>query len=495
MSFVCSARSRLLSVALAFLALATLASGQGKLNWTPRLKDAQQLAADQQRVLFISIGFADEARSEFLRKTAFGNKVLAQQAAATINVAAWTKASSNKRKLPDFGDTEELDHHENLVEVMDAWLDPNEEDAIALPQQLWIAADGTLLLSCPWEMSTEELSWCFAEAARLAGMENAPPSLEDARPPRRLLYGATARVPDRDPLGRGLLESELDEMISRLKKRYLSWSDVGDVARVMFSDFDEAVEFIEQQMGFWELGGTGARPLTDGTIGLIGNLSPVRYLDLLKDFADRNGHSTRARVAVALEQFGSARGLSLAKTGLKKEKHADNRPEWVRALGACGWNNKSVARSLIKLAEKDKDVRVQLNAVLALGHTLPDAGAREFLMELADLSGGEQQLAAILAFGLGRDREAVEFLEKMRAERTQAGSMPDPGDGSDAEPAPELESKADSASDQDPLAVHLDAVLKVLAGADLRELEPLVRAIDGSSIRRERLYFRANTDS
>ncbi len=467
MNLVCGVRNRLTWVALVSLALATLAAGQGKLNWTPRLKDAQKLAAEQQRVLFISLGFVGEARSEFLRKTAFRNGGIAKQAAETINVAAWSKPTENKRKLPDFGDAEELDHHENLVEVMDEWLDPNAEDAIALPQQLWIAADGSLLLSCPWEMSTEELSWCFAEAARLAGVDSPPPRIEDARPPRRLLYGATARVPDRDPLGRGLLEPELDEMVSRLRKRYLSWSDVGDVARVMFSDFDEAVEFIEQQMGFWELGGSRAIPLTDGTIGLIGNLSPERYLDLLKKFADRESQSTRARVAVALEQIGSARGLSMAKAGWKKEKNAEARPEWVRALGGCGWNNKSVARTLIKVAQKDKDPLVRLNAILALGHTLPDEGARKFLLEVADLNGGEEQLAAILAFGLGRDRRVVDLLEKMRPE----------------------------GADPDPFREHLDAVLKVLAGADLRVIEPLVRALDGSSIRRDRLFFKANTDS
>lgn len=485
MSFALSARIRLIWVVLISVALTTFAAGQGKLSWTPRLKDGLKLAEEKQRVLFVSIGFVGEARSEFLRKTAFANNGIAKQAAETINVAAWTQQTSSKRKLPKFGDTEELDHHENLVEVMDEWLDPNDEDAVALPQQLWIASDGTLLLSCPWEMSSEELSWCFAEAARLAGVENQPPAIDGARPPRRLLYGKTARVPNRDPLGRGLLESELDEMIGRLRKRFLSWGDVGDVARVMFSDFDEAVEFIEQQMGSWQLGGSRATPLTNGTIGLIGTLSPERYLSLLKEFAGEPNETTRARVAVALEQMGSARGLNMAKAGWKKEKHADARPEWVRALGACGWNNKSVARTLMKIVQKDKDLRVRLNAVLALGHTLPDAGAREFLMEFADLSGGEEQLAAILALGLGRDRQAIGFLEKLRAERTEP----------EAEADADADAGEDEAATADPLRVHLDAVLKVLAGADLSELESLVGAIDGSDIKRDRLFFRANPDS
>jgi hypothetical protein len=467
MKSISGAWSRFVWVALVIVALTTSAAGQGKLDWTPRLTDAQKLAAEQQRVLFLSMGFAGEARSEALRKKVFGNSGIVKQAAETVNVAAWSKPADSKRKLPDFGQTEELDHHENMVECMDEWLNPNAEDAIALPQHLWMAADGTLLLSCPWEISAEEMSWCFTEAARLAGVENPPPSLESARPPRRLLYGASARVPDRDPLGRGLLKPELDELISTLRKRYLSWSDVGDVARVMFSDIDEAVEFIEQQIGFWELGGTRATPLIDGAIGLIGNLSPERYLELLKKFADRPSPATRARVAVALEQIGSPSGLAMAKSGWKKEKHADARPEWVRALGACGWNNKSVARTLIKVAQKDKDERVRLNAILALGHTLPDTGAREYLTELGHLNGGVEQLAAILAFGLGRDRQVVAFLEKIRAEQ----------------------------SDSPPLQEHLDAVLKVLAGANLNELEPLVRAIDGSDIRRDRLFFRANPDS
>jgi hypothetical protein len=448
-------------LSVAVFATSAVVSAQGKVDWTPLLKDALELAKAQNRIVFVSMGAVGEARSEQIRKAAFSHSGLVKQTEFSFNVPAWSIPVNSKRKLPTFGKASELDHHENLVECMDQWLAPNLEDAIALPQHLWIDGAGKLLLSCPWELSAEEFSWCFQEAFRLAEVKDAPPAIDDAHPPRRLLMGEAFELLDDDTLGRGLLESELEEMIKRLNKRFLAWSDAGDVGRITFSDFDDAVEFVEQQIGFWEIGGSRAGPIINGSLAIIGNMSTPRFLELLEKYAERPSANTRAQVAVSIEQIGHPDGVSIAKKGLKKEKDDAVRAEWVRALGASGRNDKATGRSLIKLAQKDKDPRVRLNAILALGHVLPDAGARDFLVDLAELGGGEAQLAAVLALGLGRDRESVDLLTKLSKE--------DPGDV---------------------LKTHLDIVLRVLNGANLYELEVLFKNLDGSNLDRKRVFFR-----
>ncbi|MBC8406159.1 MAG: HEAT repeat domain-containing protein [Planctomycetes bacterium] len=448
-------------VSVAVFATSTIGSAQGKVDWTPLLKDALEQAKAQNRIVFVSMGAVGEARSEQIRKAAFSQSGLVKQTQFSFNVPAWSVPVHAKRKLPAFGKASQLDHHENLVECMDRWLAPNLEDAIALPQHLWIDGDGKLLLSCPWELSAEEFSWCFQEAFRLAEIKDAAPAIDGAHPPRRLLLGEVFELPADDTLGRGLMESELEEMIKRLNKRFLAWSDAGDVGRITFSDFDEAVEFVEQQIGFWEIGGSRAGPIINGSLGIIGNLSTSRFLELLKKYAARPNATTRGQVAVAIEQIGHPDGAALAKNGLKKESDDAVRAEWVRALGACGRNDKTTGRSLIKLAQKDKDARVRLNAILALGHVLPDPGARSFLLDLAELGGGEEQLAAVLALGLGRDRGSVDLLTKL--------SKDDPGDV---------------------LKTHVELVLRVLNGANLYELEVLFKNLDGSSFDRKRLFFR-----
>lgn len=440
-------------------------AAQGKIAWTPDAKQAVVDAAEQKRVLFLSIGHLGEERSEAIRKSAFANKAVIAQAAETINIPAWTWALGDEKKLPEFGEAEPFDHSANLAKATSEWLKPNSLDTIAVPQHVWMTADGEILVSCPWEISAEEMSWCFDEALRRAGAETRPAMDEGAHPPRRLLLGLVHEISSDDDLGRGLSSKELKPIMEELKKGFVSMRNTEDLIRIMFSKDEDGVEFMEQQLGLWDFGGGAMGGIIDGTYGLIGMISPVEYLELLETQIEASRDSLRANVAVAYEQIGSPEGLSAVKKALKKEKSDFVRAEWVRALGACARGDKSTAKALIKLAEKDKDPRVQLNAVIALGHVLPQADAREFLLELTKKPGGDMRQAAVLALALGREFSARGDLVNLR-----------------------------SGSPSDALLAAVDQAVAVLDGANLFELEDLIRAIDGSEIARPRLFFRAKME-
>ena len=461
MPATCSFCAISLAALVSFTFPLSAALPQGKIQWTASIDDALIQAQAENRVLFISMGFSGEARSESIRKSAFSNKGLSLQSAITINVPAWTFEPSKERKFAKFGDAEILDHHQNLVECLDRWLEPNNEEAIAWPHHLWIAPNGNLLLSCPWELSAEEFSWCFNEAFRRAKIENPPKMISDAHPPRRLLLGEVFKLPPDDIYGRGLLENELEEMMVSKKKRYLSWADAADIAQIIFTDSQNGVEYIHRQIGTWEMGGSRTGPIVNGTLGTIGNLSTPVFFELLENFAERSSATTRSQVAVAYEQIGSSKAASKVKKWLKKEKEPRARAEWVRALGACGRGDKSIARSLIKLAEKDKDPRVRINAILALSHVLPEASARTFLIDLAEIETNRKQLAAVLAIGFARDHQSRTVLEKLKK------GVP-----------------------HQALLAHLDAALAVLDGANLYTLEDLFRGLDESPFDRKRIFFR-----
>ena len=446
---------------VALLLSASPLLAQNKLDWVPDADAAFEAATEGGAVIFVSIGFVGEARSEAIRKKVFADKAVIAQAARTINVPAWTWAIGDEKKLPDFGKAEALDHSANLARATSEWISVNELGTFATPQHLWLNGQGEVLLSVPWEVDADEMSWCFDEALRLAGVEDRPAPTKNAQPPRRLLLGAVASLMDEDDLGRGLTEDELEPTMERLKRGFVTARNREDIGRILFTADEDGAKFLEQQFGLWDFGGPATSGIIDFMYGLIGLVAPVEYLELLKAEAESSRASLRAMVAVSYEQIGHPDGLKVVKKGLKSEKDETVRPEWVRALGACATRDKSVAKQLIKLAEKDDNPLVQLNAVLALGHVLPQADAKSWLLDTAQQAAGETQQAAVLALALGRERSVIDALKQLR-EKVKL----------------------------DDTVAALEAAVKVLEGANLFELETAVRAIDGSDLPRPRLFYR-----
>ncbi len=248
-----------------------------------------------------------------------------------------------------------------------------------------------------------------------------------------------------------------------MKKRSLTERDRKDIIQIIFTDEEDGVEYLTRQFGLWELAGPRIGPIIDGTFVLIGSVSPPKYLESLEHFASHNRASLRARVAVGYEQIGHSDGLAAVKKALKKEKDDEVRAEWVRALGACGRGDKSTSKTLVRLAQKEKNTRVRRNAILALGHVLPEKGALEALMELATEGDGDDRWAAVLALALGRATDARELIAGMN-------------EGEDDEVVLKI----------------IERSLRVLDGGNLYEIQSSFSVISESEIYRGRLFFRPN---
>ena len=436
-------------------------SRPAKVEWTADLAEGLERAAEEGRVVLVALGAVEEARSAAHVKELYSSKKLSAYFEAAVNIPAWSCALGEERALPRFSKLEPEDHVNNLIVATERWLKPNSKGVVPLPQHLWVSPEGELLLSCPYEIDVEEFAWCFDEALRRAGVDERPEPVKGAHPPRRLLFEDVLALGDEDDLGRGLTSDELDALLKEMNKRFLTERDRGDVIRVLFTDDDSAVSFLGKQFGLWELGGPRIAPIIDGTFELLGTISSKRYIEVLEAFATHNRASLRARVAVAFEQIGHPDGLSTVKKALKKEKDDEVRAEWVRALGACGFGQKSALNTLAKLAEKEKDDRVRRNAILALGHLLPAEGAFDFLTELLGTADGEDRSAAILALALGRATGARELIAGFE-------------EGED---------------DEDVLKL-IRRSLKVLDGGNLYEIQSSFSLISESEVGRARLFFR-----
>ena len=432
-----------------------------KTEWIPQLEDGLERAQADERIVLLALGESGEGRTKRHEEELYSSKAAAPFLALSVNVPAWSFIAKEEKKLPDFGGAEALDHRSNLAAIKERWVTANDKGVVALPQHVWLSSAGEVLLSCPWEMTAEEFTWCSAEALRRAGVEEIPELPEGARPPRRLLLGETFRVTDADELGRGLEPAELSGVIKKLNKRFVTMRDYGEVLQILFSAEDDAVEYISKQIGVWDLGGQ-TRGIVDGAIGLLGQYSTEGFIEVLEKEAKSDRVNRRAQVAVALEQIGSVEGLKIVKKAWKKEKDDVAKAEWIRALAACGWSDKGTVKTILKVIDKEKSLFVRKSAILAAGYLLPHDDTADVLETLARSGDEGEREAAILALALGRNVASKEML---------TGLM-ESGPGTETVTA-------------------VEAALSVLDGGNLHLIDQLVAKVSESEIRRDRVFFRA----
>lgn len=436
-----------------------------KVKWEPTLAEALLQAEEEQRPVLISMGMVGEARSQAHLKEIYGNKKLAPFLAQSLNVAAWKFSEEDEKKLPKFGKTSAENHHGNLAGVLGNWVEENELDQIPLPNHIWLGPGGEVILSCPWELSEAEMIWCYEEALHRIHPKTSRANSKGSYPPRRLMIEDTWRV-KKDSWGRGLKPQELKDLIGRLSKRPLTAKDARDIGKIMQTVNLDGVKFLDQQMALWgNFGGEAVAPIIDGTLDGIGSISPEIYLDVLERYSEHARAGARASAAAAIEQMGHAAGLSIARKALRDEEDMVALGEWARALGACGRGNKTVARTLAKMAEKHKNPWVRQSAILGLGHVLPEPTAKKFLLRVVQDGQRDDRRAAVLALALGRQVDARELIAEIG--KVKVGAE-DRG--------------------------YINQALLVLEGGNLYEIEEQVGEVSGSGIGRPRLFFKNEKD-
>src|SRR5262249_35578813 len=128
-------------------------------------------------------------------------------------------------------------------------------------------------------------------------------------------------------------------------------------------------------------------------------------------------------------------------------------------LGSAGAGDEKALKALSKVIASDKDPRVRVNAIVALGWSSPNAEADRELAAKLDSAVFEERGAALIAIGLSHNAAWIEALAK----RT----------------APDAETKA-----------LLDTSLAVLRGGPVSALREPLKKVAGDDIQRERLFGR-----
>ncbi|MDA1264795.1 MAG: HEAT repeat domain-containing protein, partial [Planctomycetota bacterium] len=442
------------------------------ITWEVDYEAGRARAAAEQRVMLIAVHADKEARSEAFWKKVYKDKGVRASAEDTVNLLACRDATTAKRC--DCAKQGGLDSEQaKFLEaaLREEILAANADGIVASPQHVWLDSSGKLLLSVPFEMDAQELTWCFAEARRLAGGEAKVP--KDARPPRRLLYGECYQPPDEDTYGRGLRPDEVEELLTELRSSSFGggrgaggggggWGrQIQALAQLAFTAEEEAQQHVAIQLGGGWMTWGGNQVLVSAlhTLGAIG---PVDAWETLESYLGNKDAAVRNEVAVAIEQIGIRDALKLVKTTLRKEVDPGVQKNWLRALGAIAGEDKAARKTLLDFSE-DEDPALRRNAVFALGWLPQNEDVRERLMAVLDSTDGDDIRAAACAMALSRSADYLPVLQK----RTADESLPE---------------AAKSA---------LEAAVAVIEGASLKRIETAVREACRDRIQRERVFFDA----
>lgn len=456
-----------------------------EIAWQASFEATLARAATEKKVVFLAVNMDGEKANERMREKVYADKQIVELSGATLNVVASAAEHAPLDKTcPIFHGIHCLDHRKTDTAARKDLLKADDEGMVVAPQHLWLGPDGKVILSVPYEVTSDELAWCFVTARRKAEPEANVPMPTGARMPKRLVMGGVY-----DPqVGGGsampLTKKEIGERIAELKKGTLRGEErLSAMRRLLSSDDPEVLDFVKAELrsgsgggggggggGRGGGGGGGMMGRADGgtekhkvLLHAIGVLSPATYWEIVSEYVGVNEVEVRTEAIVALEQLAAPEATRALQAALAKEEDPAVVKELLRALGTCGANDTKVRGLLTKRAKTDKNELLRLNSILALGSCAGDAEVAGTLEQILNGGSVAERTAAVLAVALTRDEAWIAKIEAVQKTRTEP-------------------SFTEAAT----------AALAVLRGAELRTMRKPFASIGQDKVQRERLFGRAD---
>jgi len=443
-----SARLALFALCLPPLAPAPADS----IAWEPKPEAALARAKEQNLPLFVAINFDGErACDRFAEKAYHDKSIVALSASAVCVIASPSEHGGGAKPCPRFGSLLCAEHKQTDIWARKSVLKPDAEGFVVAPQHVFLAPDGKVILSVPYEIGESELAWCFVTAIHSIDPKSKVVAPPGAHPPRRLNLGAII-----DPVSARAVtpatHEEVVALIKAIKKGLKGAEHVDALRRILSSDEPEGVDYIKTELrsgtgggggsggGSVGLGGGGGGgggtgiPSTGGGGGgggggednralilhTIGALSPASYWEVVADFALGGEIGLRSEAAVALEELAAPASLKKVQAALAKESHRELKKDWIRALGAAGAADAQVRKELLKRARSEKDELLRLNTLIALGSLVPGDDVSEVLSSVLKSGSAAERSAVVCALAISRDPKWIEAIDATLKEATDA---------------------------------------------------------------------------
>ncbi len=429
----------LLAVAASILLVPSALAGG--IAWQAGFEKTLERAAAEKKVVFLAVNMDGERANDRMAEKVYRDKLVVELSAKTLNlVASATEHAPMDKDCPRFGGVRCQDHRRVDTGARKDVLKSDKEGLVIAPQNVFLGPDGKVILSVPYEITADELAWCFVTALQKVDAATAPPMPASAHGPKRLILGATYDPSGADAGGSLVppTKKEVEGIIARLKKGLPGEERMAELRRLVLSDEPDAVEYIGLELkssgggmgggggggGKGGGGGGGAGAAGRGAGGdarhrlilhAIGYLAPPAYWEMVAEFLDDNDETLRREAAVALEQLGSPLAVPALTKALAAEKEPGHQKDLVRALGACGANDAKTRAALIKRAKGDKQSLVRANAYLALGWSASDPEVKALLRATLEKGDDLDREAAALAVAISRDAAWTSVLETAAA--------------------------------------------------------------------------------
>jgi len=463
-------RRALLATALFSGALVFTPPEGPTIAWSTDWLGAFEQATAEKKVVFLAVNMDGEKANDLLAAKTYGDKLLLPLSERTVNVIAsrfnHTGAGKECSRFPGVSCA---DHQKADLRARDQILKAGLGGEVVAPQHVWLDGSGKVLLSVAYQVSAEELAWCFVSAIRRLDPESAVKMPPGAKAPRRLVVDGVSGGED---AVRPLTEEELEETLAALKKILWGRERVDLIVKLLATDHPDAIDAIRAELkGVGLRGGGGRRDDAAGMLeGLqalrralvhrIGVISPPSFWKAVVEVIEDEDPLMRSEVAAALEQLAAPESLKDVKKAHGAEKDPQVEREFLRALASCGRADAAARKKLVaELKGKDADLR--RNALYGLGLHAAEADVAK-LLAVACASGDPLDRQAVL-LGLAA-ASATGQLELAEAVATDAAS--------------DEETRA--------LAQRVIAVLKT--EAPLAALGDEVVRVCGDTVRRERFY-------
>lgn len=452
----------------------------GSITWQTDFEKALEEASAAKKVVFLAVNMDGERANDRMAEKVYRDKQVIELSTHTLNlVASLAQHALADKDCTRFDGLRCVDHRRVDTAARKDILKADMDGLVIAPQHVFLSGDGSVLLSVPYELTNDELAWCFVTALQKADAATAPPMPSSARSPKRLIVGATY---DPKAAGGSLVpptKKEVEAIITQLKKGLFGEERMREMQRLVLSDEPDAVEFIalELKSAGWGGGGGGGKGGGGGAAGgrggggdsrhklilhAIGVFAPAPYWDMVSDFLGDNDPGLQREAAVALEQLAAPQAVPALTKALAGEKDPGMQKDILRALGSCGSTDAKTRATLIKRAKTDKQALVRANAYLALGWSASDTDVKACLRAALEKGDDLEREAAALAVGISRDAAWMAVLD------TAAGMAQD------------ANAKA-----------AIEAAKGVLNGAALSTLRDHVVRVGRDEVPRERIFGRA----
>ncbi len=433
-----------------------LAAPAASIQWTASLDEAQERARSEKRVLFVAVHLPGEAANERMAKDVYTDRAITALSRETVNVLAMAmdRYQENGTRI-DLGGLTEEDLRRLDIDLRARVLKPDADGYVVAPQHVFLAPDGKVLLSVPYELTRAELEWCFIEAIRAVNPDAKLHPSSDVHPPKRLIRSGVIEGSDESIGATAATLEEVRALIRELAKGRAP-DRFEKMMRILTADEEEARDFITKQLR------GGGRRGDENKAGMIHNIqrrSPPSWWEVVVEFADHTSPKVREEVAACLEVLAAPDSLRTIKKVLSKEKDPRLTGMWLRAQASAGAGETKIAKITLREAGHAHDPQRRANAVLALGYLAPSEEIRAQLREsLADPKEPQTvRMAAICAMALTRDESYREVLEPV-------------------------------AEGEDDLAQAATAALQTFTAGDLTSLGPFVKQACGDEVDRERIF-------